>query len=139
VEDLETRVRAAVAAQPVMDVLGVRVVHAARGEVDLEFPFDVRLTQQHGFLHAGVVAAVVDSACGYAAYSAAEDEVDVLTIEFKINLLEPARGERFVARGRVVRAGNRLTACRGEVVAVDGGAERLIAITTTTMAVRPRS
>jgi uncharacterized protein (TIGR00369 family) len=109
-----------------------------RGEVDLEFPFAERLTQQHGFLHAGVVAAAVDSACGYAAYSAAETESDVLTVEFKLNLLEPATGERFVARGRVVRAGKRLTVCHGEVVSLAGDEERLIATSTTTMALRAR-
>jgi acyl-coenzyme A thioesterase PaaI-like protein len=82
---------------------------------------------------------VVDSACGYAAYSAGEGENDVLTVEFKINLLEPAVGARFVARGRVVRKGRRLAVRRGEVVAVDGDEERPIAVTTTTtMALRPR-
>jgi uncharacterized protein (TIGR00369 family) len=136
--DLERRVRDAVAKQPFMSLLGVRVVHVAPGEVDLAFAFDERLTQQHGFLHAGVVAAVVDSACGYAAYSAGEGEIDVLTVEFKINLLEPAVGAKFVARGRVVRMGRRLSVCRGEVVAVDGEEERPIAVTTTTMALRSR-
>ena len=82
-----------------MSLLGVRVVHVAPGEVDLAFAFDERLTQQHGFLHAGVVAAVVDSACGYAAYSTGEGETDVLTVEFKINLLEPAVGARFMLAG----------------------------------------
>jgi uncharacterized protein (TIGR00369 family) len=135
----ERRIRHAVTTQPIMALMGVSVVHAAPGELDLAFPFDERLTQQHGFLHAGVVATVADSACGFAAYSAAESEVDVLTVEFKINLLEPARGSRFIARGRVVRAGRRLTTCRGEVVAVDGDGERLVAISTTTMALRPRT
>ncbi len=87
-----------------------------------------------------MLATVVDTACGFAASSAAETDVEVLTVEFKINLLEPARGTRFVARGRVVRAGRRLTTCRGEVVAVDDdSAERLVAVTTTTIALRPRS
>ena len=137
--DVALRVRQALAAQPVMDVVGAEVTHAAPGEVDIAFPFDERLTQQHGFLHAGVVATVVDSACGYAAYTASTDDVDVLTVELKINLLEPATGRRFLARGRVVRAGRRLTVCRGEVVSYDdAGEERLIAVTTTTMALRPR-
>ena len=117
-----------------MTTLGVTVTHAAPGEVDLALPFDERLTQQHGFLHAGAVAAVLDSACGYAAYSAADDEVEVLTVEYKINLLEPAVGERIDCRGRVVRRGRRLTVCHGEAYA--GGT--LIATSTTTMAVRPR-
>lgn len=122
-----------------MALLGVSVVHAAAGEVDLAFSFDERLTQQHGFVHAGVLATVVDTACGFAAASAAPGEVDVLTVEFKINLLEPASASEFVARGRVVRAGRRLTTCSGEVVAVDGSDEQLVAVTTTTMALRPRN
>jgi uncharacterized protein (TIGR00369 family) len=134
VADLLERVREAVASQPFMETLGVTVSHATPGEVDLELPFDERFTQQHGFLHGGAVAAVLDSACGYAAYSAADAEVDVLTVEYKINLLEPASGDRVVARGRVVRRGGRLTVCRGEAYA----GETLIATSTTTMAVRPR-
>ena len=128
------RVRKAVAEQPFMQTLGVTVVHAAAGEVDLELPFDERFTQQHGFLHAGAVAAVLDSACGYAAWAAAGGDGDVLTVEYKINLLEPAVGDRVVARGRVVRRGNRLTVCAGEAWA----GETLLATSTTTMAVRPR-
>jgi uncharacterized protein (TIGR00369 family) len=134
VADLLERVREAVASQPFMETLGVTVSHATPGEVDLELPFDERFTQQHGFLHGGAVATVLDSACGYAAYSGADAEVDVLTVEYKINLLEPASGDRVVARGRVVRRGGRLTVCRGEAYA----GETLIATSTTTMAVRPR-
>jgi uncharacterized protein (TIGR00369 family) len=132
VEDLAERVRAAVAQQPFMTVLGVTVAHAAAGEVDLELPFDERLTQQHGFLHAGAVAAVLDSACGYAAWSAADGGADVLTVEYKIDLLEPALGSSVLCQGRVVRRGGRLTVCRGEAYAGD----KLIAASSTTMAVR---
>jgi len=134
VEDLTERVRMAVAQQPFMTTLGVTLARAAPGEVDLELPFDERLTQQHGFLHAGAVAAVLDSACGYAAWSAADGEVDVLTVEYKINLLEPAVGEQVLCQGRVVRSGGRLTVCRGEAYAD----EKLVAASTTTMAVRAR-
>jgi uncharacterized protein (TIGR00369 family) len=132
VEELAERVREAVAQQPFMATLGVVVTHAAPGEVDLELPFDERLTQQHGFLHAGAVAAVLDSACGYAAWAAAGGDVDVLTVEYKINLLEPAVGDGVLCQGRVVRHGGRLTVCRGEAYADD----RLVATSTTTMAVR---
>jgi uncharacterized protein (TIGR00369 family) len=134
VEELVERVRAAVGQQPFMTTLGVEVAHAAAGEVDLELRFDERFTQQHGFLHAGAVAAVLDSACGYAAWAAAAGEVDVLTVEYKINLLEPAVGERVLCQGRVLRRGGRLTVCRGEAYAD----ERLVATSTTTMAVRAR-
>jgi uncharacterized protein (TIGR00369 family) len=132
--ELEERVRRAVAAQPFMQTLGVDVAHVAVGEVDLVLPFDERFTQQHGLLHAGAVAAVLDSACGYAAYSAADGEAEVLTVEYKIDLLEPAAGDRIVARGRVVRRGGRLTVCRGEAFT----GETLVATSSTTMAVRPR-
>lgn len=133
-EDLTERVRMAVAQQPFMTTLGVTVARAAPGEVDLELPFDERFAQQHGFLHAGAVAAVLDSACGYAAWSAADGEVDVLTVEYKINLLEPAVGEQVLCQGRVVRSGGRLTVCRGEAYAD----EKLVAASTTTMVVRAR-
>jgi uncharacterized protein (TIGR00369 family) len=85
-------------------------------------------------LHAGAVAAVLDSACGYAAWSAADEEVDVLTVEYKINLLEPAVGDGVLCQGRVVRRGGRLTFCRGEAYAD----ERLVATSTTTMSIRTR-
>jgi uncharacterized protein (TIGR00369 family) len=133
-QDVLERVRAAVAEQPFMALLRVTVAHAAEGEVDLELPFDDRLTQQHGYLHAGAVAAVLDSACGYAAWSTADGRADVLTVEYKINLLAPAVGERVVAEGRVLRRGRRLTVCSGEAFA-DG---TLIAASTTTMSLRPR-
>ena len=133
-EELAERVRQAVAQQPFMTTLGVNVAHVAPGEVDLEFPFDERLTQQHGFLHAGAVAAVLDSACGYAAWSAADGDVDVLTVEYKINLLEPAVGDGVLCQGRVVRRGGRLTVCHGEAYAD----ERLVATSTTTMSIRTR-
>jgi uncharacterized protein (TIGR00369 family) len=134
VADLAERVRTVVAQQPFMATLGVTVAHAAAGEVDLVLPFDERLTQQHGFLHAGAVAAVLDSACGYAAWSAADGDVDLLTVEYKIDLLEPAAGDRVLCQGRVVRRGGRLTVCRGEAYTD----EKLIAASTTTMAVRAR-
>ena len=134
VDELTERVRQAVAQQPFMSTLRVTVAHVAPGEVDLDLPFDERLTQQHGFLHAGAVAAVLDSACGYAAWAAADGEADVLTVEYKINLLEPAVGERVLCQGRVVRRGGRLAVCRGEAYADD----KLVAASTTTMAVRAR-
>jgi len=134
VDELAERVRQAVAQQPFMTTLRVTVAHVAPGEVDLDLPFDERLTQQHGFLHAGAVAAVLDSACGYAAWAAADGEADVLTVEYKINLLEPAVGERVLCQGRVLRRGGRLAVCRGEAYADD----KLVAASTTTMAVRAR-
>src|SRR5215471_8539008 len=131
---MRARVRASFARQVMMTTLGAELVSVERGRVELAIPYDARFTQQHGFLHAGAVAAVLDSACGYAAYSAAAEEVDVLTVEYKINLLEPATGDRVLAQGRVIRRGGRLTVCHGEAYAD----EKLVATSTTTMAVRPR-
>ncbi len=119
-----------------MATLGAEVVHVAAGEVDIALPFSERLTQQDGYLHAGVVAGVVDSACGYAALTTMDSDAEVLTVEFKINLLAPAAGERLVARGRVLRRGRTLTVCRGDALTFDDGQERHVATLTTTMIAR---
>ena len=136
--DVEARVRHSFARQGYMATLGAELVHVAAGEVDIALPFSDRLTQQDGFLHAGVVAGVTDSACGYAALTTMAAEAEVLTVEFKINLLAPAAGERLVARGRVIRSGRTLTVCRGDAVTISHGREKHVATLTTTMiAIRP--
>lgn len=116
-----------------METIGAALVHVAEGEVDIALPFSERLVQQDGFLHAGVVAGATDSACGYAALTRMEPGAEVLTVEFKINLLAPAEGERLVARGRVVRSGRSLTVCRGDAVTISGGRETHVATMTATM------
>jgi len=128
--DFELRVRASYARQAAMATLGATLSRVDPGHVEIELPFRADLTQQHGFLHAGVVTSVMDSACGYAAMSLMEAGVAVLSVEFKVNLLAPAIGSRFLARGRVVRAGRTLTFCAGEVLADD---ERVVATITATM------
>jgi uncharacterized protein (TIGR00369 family) len=147
--DFEHRVRTSFARQAAMRTLGVRLQRVAPGEVDLAFPFRADLTQQHGFIHAGVVTAVVDSACGYAALSLMEPGAAVLTVEFKVQLLAPARGAWFLALGRVVRAGRTLTVVAGDLRALadepDIGApgvndrgDAVALLTGTMMAVRDR-
>jgi uncharacterized protein (TIGR00369 family) len=131
--DFESRVRASFARQRVMETFGARLDSVAPGEVEIGLDFNEALTQQHGYLHAGVVAAVVDSACGYAALSLAHAGAEVLSIEFKLNLLSPAVGESFVARARVVRVGRRVTVCVGDLFALAGGDEKLIATMLGTM------
>jgi uncharacterized protein (TIGR00369 family) len=132
-------VRDSFARQGLLATLGARVTHVAPGEVDVELDFDERLTQQHGYLHAGALAAALDSACGYAALTLMPEETAVLSVEFKVNLLAPAAGERFVARGRVVRAGRTLTVCRGDAIAFVGDEERHVAtMVATMMALGPR-
>jgi uncharacterized protein (TIGR00369 family) len=122
------RVEASFGRQAFMGHLGVELVRVAPGEVDLMVPFHEGLTQQHGFFHAGVAATIADSAAGYAALSLFSPGTGILTTEFKINFLAPARGERLVARGRAVKSGRTLTVCQSEVAAVSDGAETLVAI-----------
>ena len=114
---MAARVRASFERQAMMATLGVRLTAVERGRVELVVDHDDRFTQQHGFLHAGAVAAVLDSACGYAAFSVMPPEAAVLTAAYTINLLAPAAGRRFVMTGEVIRAGRTLVVCRGEAVA----------------------
>jgi uncharacterized protein (TIGR00369 family) len=129
----EERVRESFSRQRLMETIGARMVRVTPGEVVIELPFRDDLTQQNGYIHAGVVASIVDSACGYAAMSLMPDDADVLSIEYKINLLSPARGEKLVAVGRVKRAGRNITVCEGDVFAVTGDEEKLVAAMLATM------
>jgi len=124
--EFELRVRASFARQRMMATLGATLERVAPGEVDIRLPFRADLTQQHGFLHAGAMATVVDSACGYAALTLMPRDAALLTVEFKVNLVAPGKGESVVARGRVVRAGRTLTTCAGDVFAVELGEEKLV-------------
>ena|SRR5688572_25130145 len=116
-----------------MGMMGARILSVAPGEVVIELPWRDELAQQHGVLHAGAVASIADSACGYAALSLMPSGSGVMSVEFKVNLLAPGRGERFLASGRVRRAGRTLTICEGTVRAVNGSEERDVAIMTATM------
>jgi uncharacterized protein (TIGR00369 family) len=137
--DFEVRVRNSFARQKMMETIHARLTHVKPGVVEIELPFQERLTQQHGFLHAGAIATIADSACGYAALSLAPARAAVLTIEYKINLLAPAVGERLVARGRVVRPGQTITVCDGDIFAQKDGNKKLIAkMVSTIMILRDR-
>jgi uncharacterized protein (TIGR00369 family) len=116
-----------------MATLGAKLERVAPGEVDVAVPFSEALCQQNGYLHAGVLASVADSACGYAALTLAAPGQDVLAVEFKINLMRPARGARFVARARVLRAGRTLTVSRADVF---GDGEELVATMLSTVIAR---
>ncbi len=137
----ETRVRASFARQAVMATLGVTHERIAPGECALGIAHRADLTQQHGFLHAGIVTTVLDSACGYAALSLMESGAAVLSVEFKVNLLAPARGERFRAEARVVKAGRTLSVVTAELRALDGDGEQPVValMTGTMMTVRGRA
>jgi uncharacterized protein (TIGR00369 family) len=137
--EFERRVRDSFGRQRFMATIGARLARVAPGEIDIELTVRDELSQQHGFLHAGALATVADSACGYAALSLMPPGAAVLSVEFKINMLAPAKGERVVAHGRVLRAGKTITVCRGDVVAHSSDGERLVAtMVGTMMAVRDR-
>ena len=127
------RVRASFAAQPAMTTIGAMLARVEPGEVDIDLPFRAELTQQNGFVHAGMLSAVLDSACGYAAFTLMPADAGVLSIEFKVNLLAPAVGERIVARARVVRAGRTVSVCTADAYAVRDGREHHVATMTGTM------
>jgi uncharacterized protein (TIGR00369 family) len=132
-EAFEHRVRASFARQRVMGTIGAQLVSVAPGEVVIQLPFREDLTQQHGYLHAGIVTAIVDSACGYAAYTLMPADAAVLTVEYKVNFLAPAAGARFVAYGRVAKAGRTLIVTAGDVVAETSDGPKPIATMLATM------
>ncbi len=132
--DYEERVRASFARQNAMKTLGAELTVVRPGTIEIEMPFSDALTQQHGFLHAGVISMALDSACGYAAFSMMPADAAVLTIEFKVNLLAPGKGERFLFRGSVTKPGRTIIVADGQAYAFgQDGEARLIATMTGTM------
>jgi uncharacterized protein (TIGR00369 family) len=122
-----------------MQAIGASLSRVVPGEVEIVLPFREDLTQQHGFLHAGIVSTIADSACGYAAYSLMPADAAVLTVEYKVNFLSPAQGDRMIARARVTKAGRTVTVCTCDVVSVEDGQERIVAtMLGTIMTVRGR-
>ena len=123
-----------------MAALGVALIQVDPGRVELELAFDPELTQQHGFMHAGIIATALDSACGYAAFSLMPADAGVLTVEYKINFLAPAAADRFRLTGSVVKSGRTLSVCQGEAIGQRAHKQSLIAtMTSTVMAVHGRS
>lgn len=136
-EAFESVVRESFARQHHMRTLGAELAHVAPGEVDIAMPYALQFCQQNGFLHAGTVASIADSANGYAALTLCPADSDVLAVEFKINLLAPARAPHFRAEGRVIRPGRTLTVCLGSVYGLDGQSRTLVATTLSTIINRP--
>ena len=132
--DFEESVRRSFESLTLMRTIGARLISVAPGEVEIELPFREDLTQHHGFLAAAALTAIVDVACGYAAMTLMPPGASVLTIEYKVNFLSPARGQRMLARSRVVRPGRTVTVCSGDVVALTDGAEKPVATMLATMA-----
>lgn len=124
--------------QQAMRALGISIARLEPGEVDLSMPYSADFTQQNGFVHAGIITAGLDSACGIAAFTLMPQGSDVLTVEFKTNLLAPAKGDRFAFRAHVVKPGRTLTVCEARAFAETGGVETLIATMTGTLMALPR-
>jgi uncharacterized protein (TIGR00369 family) len=127
------RVRASFERQAAMKTIGATIGAVEPGRVVIELGWAPQLTQQHGFLHAGMVATALDSACGYAGFSLMPADAGVLTIEYKINLLAPARGERFRMEGVVLKPGRTISVAEGRAWAIDGGREKLVATMNATL------
>jgi uncharacterized protein (TIGR00369 family) len=127
------RIRASFARQKAMALIGARLARIEPGLVEIELPWREDLTQQHGYIHAGFTSAIADSAGGYAGFTLFPADASVLTVEFKINLLAPAAGERLLARGRVLRGGRTLTVCELGVAAVAGGRAKSCAVGMQTL------
>ena len=128
----EQRVRASFERQAAMKTIGAFLTRIDPGRVDIELPYSERLTQQHGFLHAGMVATALDSACGYAAFTLMPHDCGILTIEYKINLVAPGKGQLFRMEGHVIKPGRTITVVEGRAYAIDDGQDKLIATMTAT-------
>jgi uncharacterized protein (TIGR00369 family) len=120
-------VKSSFAAQPVMNLIGAELWLVEPGVIEIVLPYRADLAQQHGYLHAGVVTTIADSACGYAAYTLMPAGSEVLSVEFKVNLLRPAQGETFLARAEVIKAGRTLTVARADVFGINGAERQLVA------------
>ena len=129
----EARVKASFARQQTMKTLGIEIADLRAGEIELRMPHTRAYTQQHGFIHAGIIATALDSACGYAAFSLMPADAAVLTVEFKTNLVAPAKGQYFLFRAHVVKPGRTITVCDAHAFAVDAGQEKLVATMTGTL------
>lgn len=131
--DFERRIRDSFSRQQVMQLIGATLARVEPGAVDIVLPYRESLTQQNGYVHAGILTTVADTACGYAAYTLMPDGSEILSVEFKVNLLRPAAGETFLAEARVVKAGKTLTVTRADVYGLTAGETKLVATMLATM------
>ena len=127
-------IKASFAKQTIMGLIGAELSRVEPGIIEITLPYRADLAQQNGYLHAGIVTTIADTACGYAAYSLMPPKSEVLSVEFKVNLTRPAKGEMFVAVAEVVKSGRTLTVVRADVFGVDqGGKRELVATMLGTM------
>ncbi len=129
----EARVRKTFAGQAALTTLGITLARIEPGTLELRMPYDVKFSQQNGFLHGGIISAGLDTACGLASYTLMPANADILTVEFKINLLAPAKGQTFRFVGHVIKPGRTLVVSQGRAYAVEGEREKLIATMSATM------
>ena len=127
-------IKASFAKQTIMGLIGAELSRVEPGVIEITLPYRADLAQQNGYLHAGIVTTIADSACGYAAYSLMPPKSEVLSVEFKVNLMRPAKGEMFVALAEVVKSGRTLTVVRADVFGLDhNGKRELVATMLGTM------
>jgi uncharacterized protein (TIGR00369 family) len=126
-------ITASFARQTIMSLIGAELTRVEAGIVEITLPYRADLAQQHGYLHAGIVTTIADSACGYAAYSLMPPKSDVLSVEFKVNMLRPAKGETFTALAEVIKAGKTLTVVRADVFGIAEARSELVATMLGTM------
>ena len=129
----EARVRASFDRQPFMHHVGAELTAVEPGKTEIRLPWRPELGQQHGYFHGGVIGTIADNACGYAAFTLAEADDSVLTVEYKLNFVAPGKGDELIARGEVVKPGRTLTVCEARVYALDKGKERLCAVALETL------
>jgi uncharacterized protein (TIGR00369 family) len=133
--DFRARIRQSFDRQGAMATIGAELTRIEPAMVEIELPFDPKLTQQHGLLHAGVISAALETAGTYAAYTTVAADVSLLTIEFKVNLMSPGRGERFLFRAEITKPGSTIIVADGRAYAISDGPAKLIASMTATMMV----
>lgn len=131
--DFETRIQKSFEAQGIMGHLGATLVSVSPGACVIELPYSDAVSQQHGFFHGGVIGTIADTAGGYAAFSLMDAEDQILTVEYKLNLMAPASGDLLIARGRVLRPGRTLTVTQAEVCVVKDGVETVCAAMQQTL------
>ena len=127
------QITASFARQTIMSLIGAELTRVEPGIVEITLPYRADLAQQHGYLHAGIVTTIADSACGYAAYSLMPPHSEVLSVEFKVNMLRPAKGETFTALAEVIKAGKTLTVVRADVFGISEARRELVATMLGTM------
>jgi len=132
-KDFRKKVQASFDRQKFMDLIGAELVEVNPGYCEIKVPFDETLTQQHGFFHAGVISTLADNTAGYAAFSLMEADSSILTVEFKLNLLAPGKGDSLIGKAEVIKNGRTLTICRSEIYAINDGSAALCAAGQSTL------